>query len=164
MIVAKAPSFFLIHVQPLCRSLFPVKPLTVPLDNPIFFLIFLRQASTAKVRGLVFLTESISRFLAFTEFQIGRLSDLVSTNPDRSVASSVNTSNCDLRSSPATPSSSNRRSGGGSSVPVKRHVSHGTSSSYSHTPAITTFDDIAEEFGVRPDVVEALARRLSGLY
>lgn len=33
----------------LCRSLFLVKPLTIPLDTLISFLIFLRQASTAKL-------------------------------------------------------------------------------------------------------------------
>lgn len=103
-------------------------------------------------------------FLAFTELQIGRLSDLVDTNPERTVASSVNTSNCDLRSSPATSSSSNRRSVSGSSIPVKRRVSHGASSSRGLTPDITNFDDIAKEFGVGPDLVEALAQRLSGLY
>lgn len=164
MIVAEAPSFFLTHAQLLCRSLFLVKPLTIPLDTLISFLIFLRQAPTAKVRGLVLLTETISYFLAFTELQIGRLSDLVDTNPERTVASSVNTSNCDLRSSPATSTSSNRRSVSGSSIPVKRRVSHGASSSRGLTPDITNFDDIAKEFGVGPDLVEALAQRLSGLY
>ncbi|KAF9652286.1 hypothetical protein BDM02DRAFT_3089366 [Thelephora ganbajun] len=101
---------------------------------------------------------------AFTELQIGRLSDLVDTNPERTVASSVNTSNCDLRSSPATSSSSNKRNISGSSIPVKRRVSHGASSSRGLTPDITNFDDIAKEFGVGPDLVEALAQRLSGLY
>jgi len=101
---------------------------------------------------------------AFTELQIGRLSDLVDANQERTVASSVNTSNCDLRSSPATSSSSNRRSVSGSSIPVKRRVSHGASSSRGLTPDITNFDDIAREFGVGPDLVEALAQRLSGMY
>lgn len=103
-------------------------------------------------------------FLAFTELQIGRLSDLVDTNPECAVASSVNTSNCDLRSSPTTSSSSNRRSVSGSSIPIKRRVSHGAPSSRGLTPDITNFDDIAKEFGVGPDLVEALAQRLSGLY
>lgn len=95
---------------------------------------------------------------------MGRLSDLADTNPECAVASSVNTSNCDLRSSPATSSSSNRRSVSGSSIPVKRRVSHGASSSSGLTPDIAHFDDIAKEFGVGPDLVEALAQRLSGLY
>ena len=99
---------------------------------------------------------------AFTELQIGRLSDLADT--ECAAASSVNTSNCDLRSSPATSSSSNRRSVSGSSIPVKRRVSHGTTSSHGLTPDITNFDDIAKEFGVGPDLVEALAQRLSGFY
>ena len=103
-------------------------------------------------------------FLAFTELQIGRLSDLADTNPECAIASSVNTSNCDLRSSPAASSSSNRRSASGSSIPVKRRVSHGGSSSRGLTPDIANFDDIAKEFGVRPDLVEALAQRLSGFY
>jgi len=106
----------------------------------------------------------LNLLLAFTELQIGRLSDLADANPERTVASSVNTSNCDLRSSPATSSSSNRRSVSGSSIPVKRRVSHDASSSRGLTPDITSFDDIAKEFGVGPDLVEALAQRLSGLY
>lgn len=101
---------------------------------------------------------------AFTELQIGRLSDLADSNQECAVASSVNTSNCDLRSSPASSSSSNRRSVSGSSIPVKRRVSLGASSSRGLTPDIANFDDIAREFGVGPDLVEALAQRLSGIY
>lgn len=154
-----------VHTQLLCRYLFLVKPLTIPLDTLTSFPTSSRQASAAKARELLF---SRRRYLilspAFTELQIGRLSDLVDTNPERTVASSVNTSNCDLRSSPATSSSSNRRSVSGSSIPVKRRVSHGASSSRGLTPDITNFDDIAREFGVGPDLVEALAQRLSGMY
>jgi hypothetical protein len=101
---------------------------------------------------------------AFTELQIGRLSDLVETTQECALASSVNTSNCDLRSSPATSSSSNRRSVSGSSIPVKRRISHDARSSRDLTPDITNFNDLAKEFGVRPDLVEALAQRLSGFY
>lgn len=142
-----------------------MKPLTIPLDTLTSFLISLRQASVAKVRGLFSSHRKyLILFPAFTELQIGRLSDLVDVNPECTVASSVNTSNCDLRSSPATSSSSNRRSVSGSSIPVKRRVSHGASSSRGLTPDITNFDDIAKEFGVGPDLVEALAHRLSGMY
>jgi len=153
------------HLQLLCRSFFLVKPLTIPLDTPTFSLTSLRQASTAKVWWFPLLAESLRSIMlppAFTELQIGRLSDLADT--ECAVASSVNTSNCDLRSSPATSSSSNRRSVSGSSIPVKRRVSQGTTSSCGLTPDVTNFDDIAKEFGVGPDLVEALAQRLSGFY
>jgi len=88
---------------------------------------------------------------AFTEHQVSKLSDLVDSCLHQTVASSVNTSHCDLRSSPG-------------SSPGQRNSSALGCIVRGRTPDSREFEDLAREFGVGSELVEALAQRLSSVY
>lgn len=89
------------------------------------------------------------QLLAFTEHQVSKLSDLVDSCLHDTVASSVNTSHCDLRSSPG--SSPSHRSSSGLGRPIRGRVED------------RQLEALAREFGVGSELVEALAQRLSAM-
>lgn len=89
---------------------------------------------------------------AFTEHQVNKLSDLADSCLHDTVASSVNTSHCDLRSSPGSSRSSpDRRSPSAIGRPVRGPIED------------RQLEALAREFGVGSELVEALAHRLSAM-